>query len=134
MPALPAPRPLTTAYTISLGTPEEMAQTTSAAAHRPLLKIKLGGEGDEARIAAVRRARWHSRIQFVACESRPLADRIYRIDGGFRRLAIARVGHAFAASRHAAAADLGNDDDSFSLAAAADGEAARDRPAFDARM
>ncbi|GAA3849894.1 dipeptide epimerase [[Pseudomonas] carboxydohydrogena] len=53
---LPAPRPLTTAYTISLGTPEEMAQATSAAAHRPLLKIKLGGEGDEARIAAVRRA------------------------------------------------------------------------------
>jgi len=53
---LPAPRPLTTAYTISLGTPEEMAQATSAAAHRPLLKIKLGGEGDGARISAVRRA------------------------------------------------------------------------------
>jgi L-alanine-DL-glutamate epimerase-like enolase superfamily enzyme len=53
---LPAPRPLTTAYTISLGTPEEMAQATRTAAHRPLLKIKLGGEGDEARIAAVRRA------------------------------------------------------------------------------
>jgi len=53
---LPAPRPLTTAYTISLGTPEEMAQATHAAAHRPLLKIKLGGEGDETRIAAVRRA------------------------------------------------------------------------------
>jgi L-alanine-DL-glutamate epimerase-like enolase superfamily enzyme len=53
---LPAPHSLTTAYTISLGTPEEMAQATSAAAHRPLLKIKLGGEGDEARIAAVRRA------------------------------------------------------------------------------
>jgi len=54
--SLPAPHPLTTAYTISLGTPEEMARATSAAAHRPLLKIKLGGEGDEARIAAVRRA------------------------------------------------------------------------------
>src|SRR3569623_2174243 len=53
---LPAPRPLTTAYTISLGTPEEMAQPTSAAAHRPLLKIQLGGDGDAARIAAVRRA------------------------------------------------------------------------------
>lgn len=53
---LPAPKPLTTAYTISLGTPEEMAQATREAAHRPLLKIKLGGEGDETRIAAVRRA------------------------------------------------------------------------------
>jgi len=53
---LPAPHPLTTAYTISLGAPDDMAQATHAAAHRPLLKIKLGGEGDEARIAAVRRA------------------------------------------------------------------------------
>jgi len=50
------PEPCITAYTISLGTPEAMAQATAAAAHRPLLKIKLGGEGDEARIAAVRRA------------------------------------------------------------------------------
>jgi len=52
----PAPRPLTTAYTISLGTPESMAEATAKASHRPLLKIKLGGEGDEARIAAVRKA------------------------------------------------------------------------------
>jgi len=50
------PRPLTTAYTISLGTPESMAEATAKAAHRPLLKIKLGGDGDEARIAAVRKA------------------------------------------------------------------------------
>ena len=52
----PAPRPLTTAYTISLGSPETMAEATAKAAHRPLLKIKLGGDGDEARIAAVRKA------------------------------------------------------------------------------
>jgi L-alanine-DL-glutamate epimerase-like enolase superfamily enzyme len=51
-----APRPLTTAYTISLGTPESMASAVAKAAHRPLLKIKLGGDGDEARIAAVRKA------------------------------------------------------------------------------
>ena len=52
----PAPKPLTTAYTISLGTPDSMAEASAKAAHRPLLKIKLGGEGDEARIAAVRKA------------------------------------------------------------------------------
>jgi L-alanine-DL-glutamate epimerase-like enolase superfamily enzyme len=51
-----APRSCTTAYTISLGTPEAMASDTAAAAHRPLLKIKLGGDGDEARIQAVRKA------------------------------------------------------------------------------
>jgi L-alanine-DL-glutamate epimerase-like enolase superfamily enzyme len=49
-------RPLTTAFTISVDTPEMMAEKTRAAAHRPLLKVKLGGPGDDARIAAVRKA------------------------------------------------------------------------------
>jgi L-alanine-DL-glutamate epimerase-like enolase superfamily enzyme len=53
---LPAPRPLTTAYTISLGAPQEMAAAARAASGRPLLKLKLGGEGDPARLAAVRAA------------------------------------------------------------------------------
>lgn len=52
----PAPEPRTTAYTISLGAPETMAEATAKAAHRALLKIKLGGDGDGARIAAVRKA------------------------------------------------------------------------------
>ena len=52
----PAPEPRTTAYTISLGTSEAMAEATAKAAHRALLKIKLGGDGDAARIAAVRKA------------------------------------------------------------------------------
>jgi L-Ala-D/L-Glu epimerase len=52
----PAPRPCATAYTISLGTPEAMAAATARAAHRRLLKIKLGGDGDGARIKAVRQA------------------------------------------------------------------------------
>jgi L-alanine-DL-glutamate epimerase-like enolase superfamily enzyme len=52
----PMPGACITAYTISLGSPEAMAEATARAAHRPLLKIKLGGEGDGARIAAVRKA------------------------------------------------------------------------------
>lgn len=52
----PIPGECTTAYTISLGTPEAMAAATAKAAHRPLLKIKLGGDGDGLRIAAVRKA------------------------------------------------------------------------------
>jgi L-alanine-DL-glutamate epimerase-like enolase superfamily enzyme len=52
----PAPGACTTAYTISLGSPEAMAAATAKVAHRPLLKIKLGGQGDGARIAAVREA------------------------------------------------------------------------------
>ena len=55
---LPAPRPLVTAYTISLASPEAMAQATAQASERTLLKIKLGSidDDDRARIAAVRRA------------------------------------------------------------------------------
>src|ERR1043166_3886865 len=53
---LPAPQPLTTAYTISLGAPEVMAAAAQAASGRKLLKIKLGGDGDPERIAAVRMA------------------------------------------------------------------------------
>ncbi|MGH6771518.1 MAG: N-acetyl-D-Glu racemase DgcA [Xanthobacteraceae bacterium] len=53
---LPAPKPLVTAYTISLDTPEAMAEAATRAASRTLLKVKLGGDGDPERIAAVRRA------------------------------------------------------------------------------
>jgi L-Ala-D/L-Glu epimerase len=50
-----APQLLITAYTISLGAPEAMAQAAERAADRPLLKIKLGSGDDGERIAAVRR-------------------------------------------------------------------------------
>jgi L-alanine-DL-glutamate epimerase-like enolase superfamily enzyme len=54
---LVAPRPLVTAYTISLAAPSAMADAAERAASRPLLKVKLGaGSDDGARIAAVRRA------------------------------------------------------------------------------
>ena len=53
---LPTPRALTTAFTISLGTADEMAKAAAASASRTLLKIKLGADGDPARIAAVRAA------------------------------------------------------------------------------
>ena len=49
---------LTTAYTISLGSPDAMAAQAAAATTRglPLIKLKLGGEGDAARLRAVRAA------------------------------------------------------------------------------
>src|SRR5690348_10575447 len=53
---LAAPKPLTTAYTISLGTPEAMAEAARAASSRKLLKIKLGATGDRDRLSAVRKA------------------------------------------------------------------------------
>ena len=53
---LAAPKPVVTAFTISLASPDAMAQTAEHAASRPLLKVKLGGDDDGKRIAAVRRA------------------------------------------------------------------------------
>jgi L-alanine-DL-glutamate epimerase-like enolase superfamily enzyme len=58
----PAPKPLTTAFTISLGAPEQMARAAGKAASRPLLKIKLGGCADVESIAAVRRAAPHCEL------------------------------------------------------------------------
>ena len=59
---LPPPQPVTTAYTISLGEPGAMAAAAAQAAGRTLLKIKLGGTGDDARIAAVRAAAPNSEL------------------------------------------------------------------------
>jgi L-alanine-DL-glutamate epimerase-like enolase superfamily enzyme len=53
---LPEPRPVVTAYTISLAEPAAMAGAAAAAADRPLLKVKLGAPGDAARIRAVKDA------------------------------------------------------------------------------
>ncbi len=50
-------RPATTAYTISLDSPEGMAEAAARASERPILKIKLGApDGDLDRIGAVRSA------------------------------------------------------------------------------
>lgn len=54
--ALPPPGPVTTAYTLSLGTPEQMARAAKLVRERTLLKLKLGGDGDLERVAAVRAA------------------------------------------------------------------------------
>lgn len=51
---LPAPRPLITAFTLSLDTPEAMRAKAAANADRPLLKVKLGTPDDLPRLRAVR--------------------------------------------------------------------------------
>ncbi|MGE3150841.1 MAG: dipeptide epimerase, partial [Pseudorhodoplanes sp.] len=66
---LPPPRPLTTAYTLSLGDPAAMGEAAALAAQRPLLKVKLGGDGDPERIAAVRQAAPRSELIVDANEA-----------------------------------------------------------------
>ena len=45
-----------TAFTLSVGPPQAMAAQAALHQDKPLLKLKLGGVGDEARLAAVRAA------------------------------------------------------------------------------
>ena len=59
---LPAPGPEVTAYTLSLDAPEAMRAEAARNAGRPLLKVKLGGEGDMARLEAVRAGAPRARI------------------------------------------------------------------------
>jgi L-Ala-D/L-Glu epimerase len=62
------PHPMVTAFTLSLDTPEAMAKAAEAAADRPLLKLKLGGEGDIERLKLIRRAAPKSRLIIDANE------------------------------------------------------------------
>lgn len=61
-------KPLITAYTISLGEPEQMGAAARENAHRPVLKVKVGTEDDVSRIAAVAEAASNARIILDANE------------------------------------------------------------------
>ncbi len=65
---LPAPRPIETAVTISLDTPEAMAVAAAKTTGR-LLKLKLGGPEDMARVEAVHAARSDARLILDANEA-----------------------------------------------------------------
>lgn len=65
---LRAPGPLTTAYTLSLDTPEAMRAAAAAQSRRPLLKIKLGTPDDMPRLEAVRAGAPNARIIIDANE------------------------------------------------------------------
>jgi L-Ala-D/L-Glu epimerase len=63
-------KPLVTAMTVSLGDPETMEADARALAERTsLIKLKLAGEGDAARVAAVRRGAPHARLIVDANEA-----------------------------------------------------------------
>ena len=92
---------LVTAYTISLDRPETMGERASASADRPLLKLKLGGEGgapaDIARVEAVRKGAPKARLIVDANEgvdARPAAP-----GGAAARRARRRAHRAAAAVR-----------------------------------
>ena len=67
--SIPEPKPVVTAYTLSLASATMMGEAAAANAHRPLLKIKLGGEGDIARVEAVRAGAPRARLIVDANEA-----------------------------------------------------------------
>lgn len=71
---LAAPVPLITAYTLSLDSPSVMARHAAENAHRPLLKLKLAGPEDLARVEAVRANAPESRLIVDANEGWSIAD------------------------------------------------------------
>jgi L-alanine-DL-glutamate epimerase-like enolase superfamily enzyme len=73
---LPAMQPLTTAYTLSLDSPENMHRAALEHAGRPLLKLKLAGEGDIDRVRSVRQGAPRARLVVDANEGWDLA--VYR--------------------------------------------------------
>ena len=66
---LGAVRPLVTACTVGFDTPDRMAEQAAANRTRPLLVLKLGGDGDVERVQAVRQAVPASRLIVDAQES-----------------------------------------------------------------
>lgn len=95
---LSQPQPLVTAYTLSLGEPEAMEQKARANAHRPLLKVKLGGENDVARIRAVRKGAPDTKIIVDANEGWSV-EQYQALAPEFSALGVAMVEQPFPADK-----------------------------------
>ncbi|MBR0554731.1 dipeptide epimerase [Ciceribacter sp. L1K23] len=87
---LAEPVTLETTYTLSLGTPETMHAAAKANAHRPLLKVKLGHDGDLERIEAVRAGAPASKIIVDANEGWSV-EQYQALAPAFLRLGVALV-------------------------------------------
>jgi L-alanine-DL-glutamate epimerase-like enolase superfamily enzyme len=71
---LAPPAPVTTAYTLSMDAPEAMGRAAAGHAARPLLKLKLSGPDDLARVEAVRENAPQARLIVDANEGWSLDD------------------------------------------------------------
>ncbi|WP_417513408.1 N-acetyl-D-Glu racemase DgcA [Minwuia sp.] len=103
---LPAPGPVTTAFTVTLETPEKMAEEARRNAHRPLLKLKLGeGDADIARARAVREAAPDSMLVVDANEGWK-AEQLESLFEAFAELDVRMVEQPLPAGKDAVLADV----------------------------
>ena len=77
---LPKPKPLQTAFTLSLGTVENMTRAATQNAHRPILKLKVGTPDDLDRLVAVRNAAPDAKLVIDANEGWTIDDYQLLID------------------------------------------------------
>ncbi|KJS23968.1 MAG: mandelate racemase [Hyphomonadaceae bacterium BRH_c29] len=94
---LPEPEPVETAVTVTLDTPEAMAAAAKTTQGR-LLKLKLGGPDDLARIEAVHAARPDARLIVDANEGLN-ADQLPAIAGAAARLGVVLIEQPFPAGK-----------------------------------
>ncbi|MXW79796.1 MAG: dipeptide epimerase [Gemmatimonadetes bacterium] len=87
---LAVPRPISTAYTLSLDDPETMGRAAAQHADRPLLKIKLAGRDDLDRVAAIRANAPDSTLIVDANEGWS-ADQVEPLSAALARLGVALI-------------------------------------------
>ena len=99
------PRPVVTAYTLSLAGAEAMGEAARANRERPLLKVKLGGAGDIARVEAVRAGAPSARLIVDANEAWT-PDMLGEYLPAMARLGVALIEQPLPAGRDAALAQV----------------------------
>lgn len=87
---LPEPGPVTTAFTLGLDNAEAMGRAARAESYRPLIKMKLAGEGDLERVAAVREAAPNSRL-IVDVNEGWMADMVGPFDAALAGLGVEMI-------------------------------------------
>ena len=93
--------PVKTCYTLSLDTPEAMAEAARQHARRPMLKLKIGGADDLDRVAAVRQAAPRTRLIVDANEGLGFEE-LTRLAPEFARLDVQLVEQPLPAGEDAA--------------------------------
>ena len=102
---LAAPRPIATAYTLSLDDPEVMGRAAAQHAGRPLLKIKLAGRDDLDRVAAIR-ANAPASTLIVDANEGWSADQVEPLSAELARLGVALIEQPLPAAQDALLAEF----------------------------
>jgi L-alanine-DL-glutamate epimerase-like enolase superfamily enzyme len=100
-----SPHPVITAYTLSLDTPEQMGLAAAEHAGRPLLKVKLTGDGDLDRVRAVRAGAPGARLIVDANEGWTI-DHLRDYGVALAELGVALIEQPLPAGQDAALADI----------------------------